>query len=55
MVRTDDPWFPLTLSREFLGPQPVPFHVWLRWHAAHMGTILRSRTATDPFPDGVLT
>jgi hypothetical protein len=29
-----DPWFPLHWSRAH-GYEPVPFIVWLAWHAAH--------------------
>lgn len=57
--RAVDLWLPLRLSQH-LGastdgtPVPVPFPVWLAWHAANAGAILKSATCTDnPFLEGM--
>ena len=53
MVSTADIWFVLEISRA-LGAQPVPFQTWIYWLALHARRIEASKTASDPFPDGVL-
>jgi hypothetical protein len=46
-------WFPLEQSQT-LGFVAVPFFTWCCWTYANREAITRSRTSTDPFPDGVL-
>lgn len=53
IVSTADLWFILEVSRA-LGAQPVPYQTWLYWLSLHHRRIEASKTATDPFPDGVL-
>lgn len=52
-ITTADVWFVLEISRA-LGAQPIPFQTWLFWLHLHGTRLAQSRTATDPFPDGVL-
>lgn len=53
ILSTADVWFILEVSRA-LGAQPIPYQTWLLWLFHHERRIVQSKTATDPFPDGVL-
>lgn len=53
-------WLPLDIGRS-LGvdrttkqPIPIPMFTWFCWQFANSRAILASKSATDPFPDGVL-
>lgn len=53
-LRSSDLWFILEVSR-ILGATPVPYQTWLYWLHLHGPRLEKSKQATYPFPDGVLT
>lgn len=55
IVQSTDPFGILWVSKYVWRDQPIPFAAWLHWLYDHRRTIVKSKQATDPFPDGVLT